>query len=208
MGRRGDTDWVRRYWDKSAASYDRSMAFVEKILLGDGRRWLGGQARGDVLEIGVGTGRNLAYYPPDIRLTCIDLSAGMLKRAQLEAMRLGRHVDLRLGDAQKLEFAAELFDTVVFSLSLCSIPDDRAAIREAKRVLRAGGRLVALEHVGSRQQPVRVVQRFLDLFTSHFQGDHMLREPAGLLRAEGFAISEDERSKLGIIERIVAIKPT
>jgi SAM-dependent methyltransferase len=59
-----DTEWVRRYWDRFAPSYDRAISVVEKILLGDGRRWVGERVRGEVLDVGVGTGRNLAYYPP------------------------------------------------------------------------------------------------------------------------------------------------
>jgi ubiquinone/menaquinone biosynthesis C-methylase UbiE len=69
---------------------------------------------------------------------------------------------LLLGDAQALEFPDASFDTVVITLALCTIPDDRAAVREARRVLRAGGRLILLEHVRSPVTPVRAVQRLLD----------------------------------------------
>jgi ubiquinone/menaquinone biosynthesis C-methylase UbiE len=96
------------------------------------------QAKGEVLEIGVGTGRNPAHYPPGVRLTGIDLSDPMLGAARPRADQLGRQADLRTGDAQALEFGDETFDTVVFTLALCSIPDDRAAISEAHRVLRPG----------------------------------------------------------------------
>lgn len=144
MSRR-DTDWVRRYWDRSAGAYDRSIGFCEGLMLGDGRRWIGWQARGDVLEIGVGTGRNLAEYPADARLAGLDLSPEMLRRARERAAKIGRDVELSVGDAQQLDYPDDRFDTVVFSLALCSIPDDRAAVHEAKRVLRPGGRLVLLE---------------------------------------------------------------
>jgi ubiquinone/menaquinone biosynthesis C-methylase UbiE len=137
-----DTDWVRRYWDRSAAMYDRTIGWFERWFVRDGREWVAARARGDVLEVGIGTGRNLPFYPDDVRLTGVDLSPGMLELARARADELGRAVDLRTGDAERLEVHAGSFDTVVFSLTLCSIPDDAAAVREAKRVLRPGGRVV------------------------------------------------------------------
>ena len=74
----------------------------------------------------------------------------MLDIARRRAGELGRPVELRLGDAQALEFEDATFDTVVCTLSLCTIPDDRAAVAEVRRVLRPGGRFVLLEHVRSR----------------------------------------------------------
>ncbi|MBA2489705.1 MAG: methyltransferase domain-containing protein [Chloroflexi bacterium] len=202
-----DTDWVRRYWDRSAGAYDSSMGLFERLMLGDGRRWIGHQAKGDVLEIAIGTGLNLPEYPLEVRLTGIDLSPQMLRRAKQRAVLLGREVDLSVGDAQKLDLADGRFDTVIFSLALCSIPDDRAAIREAKRVLRPGGKLLLMEHVRSPRRSVRVIERLVDIFTSRFQGDHMLREPLEHLRREGFFIEHLSRSSLGIIEHAVARKP-
>lgn len=207
MEHRQETDRVRRYWDRSAGSYDRSMGFFERLMVADGRTWVTSWARGDVLEIGIGTGRNLSLYPAGVRLTGIDLSDEMLERARTRAYELGREVDLRLGDAERLEFEVSSFDTVVFSFALCSIPDDRAAIREATRVLRPGGRLVLIEHVRSPRRWVRAVELLLDFFTSRFQGDHLLREPLHQLRAEFLEIELVERSKLGFIERAVARKP-
>jgi ubiquinone/menaquinone biosynthesis C-methylase UbiE len=207
MEHRGDTDRVRRYWDGAAGSYDRSMGLFERLVVADGRAWATSWAAGDVLEIGIGTGRNLPLYPPAVRLTGIDLSHEMLERARTRAEKLGREADLRLGDAEQLEFDASSFDTVVFSFALCSIPDDRAAVREATRVLRPGGRLVLIEHVRSPRRWVRAVELLLDFFTSRIQGDHLLREPLRHLRAELLEIEMVERSKLGFIERAVARKP-
>lgn len=201
------TERARRYWERFAPAYDRTIAMFERLLVDDGRAWLTSRARGDVLEIGIGTGRNLAWYPADARVTGVDISRRMLAYARRRAARLGRPVDLRLGDAQLLDFPAESFDAVVFSLALCSIPDDRQAVREAGRVLRPGGRLLALEHVRSPHRAVRAVQRLVDLVTSRLLCDHQLREPLKHLRAEGFEIEELRRTKLGIIERIQAVKP-
>jgi ubiquinone/menaquinone biosynthesis C-methylase UbiE len=102
-----------------------------------------------VLEVGVGTGRNFAFYPLEARVTGIELSPTMLELARKGAQDLGRDFDLRIGDAQALEFPDASFDTVIFCLTLCSIPDPRRAVAEAKRVLRPAGRIVIFEHVGS-----------------------------------------------------------
>ena len=141
------TQRLRRYWDRHARSFDRQMAFYERILFGDGRQWVCSQAVGDTLEVAVGGGRNLPFYPEGVRLTGIDFSPQMLQLTRQQAERLGRQVDLRLGDAQALELPDASFDTVVCTLSRCAIPDERRAIVEMKRVLRPGGRLLLLDHV-------------------------------------------------------------
>jgi ubiquinone/menaquinone biosynthesis C-methylase UbiE len=201
-----ETERIRQIMDKLAPRYDRQMAFFEKILFGGGREWVCSQAHGEVLEIAVGTGRNLPYYPAGVRLTGIELSPAMLDVAKARANQLGRDVDLRLGDAQALPFPDESFDTVVCTLSLCSIPNVRKAVHEVRRVLRSGGHFLFLEHVRSPVLAVRAMQRVWDAFSVRLEGDHMLREPLDHLRAEGFDVLKLERSKLGIVERGAARK--
>ena len=198
---------LRRYWDKHARNYDRQMAFWERRLFGDGRRWVCAQATGDVLEVAIGTGRNLPYYPDGIRLTGIEFSPAMLELARRQADQLGRKVDLRLGDAQALELPDASFDTVVCTLSLCAIPDERRAIAEMRRVLRPGGRLLLLDHVAAAPRAARAAQWLLERITVPLGGEHLRRRPLRQVQAEGFQIERRERSKLGIVERLVARKP-
>lgn len=131
----------------------------------------------------------------------------MLGVAHERAKRLGRPVDLRVGNAEALDFPDEHFDTVVATLALCSIPDDRRAVAEARRVLRPGGRLILLEHVRSPVTPVRAVQRLLDPLFIRFECDHLLREPLDHVRAERLEVESCQRSKWGLVERLVAKKP-
>jgi len=202
-----ETERVRRIQDKEAPRYDRQISFFERILFGDGRRWVCSQAEGDVLELAVGTARNLPFYPDDARLTGVELSPEMLAIARRRAEDLGRDLDLRLGDVQALEFPDERFDTVVCTLGLCTIPDDRKAAAEAHRVLRPGGRFLLMEHVRSPSLPVRAVERLLDPLSVRFQGDHLVRDPLDYLATTGFEIERVERSKWGIVERVAARKP-
>jgi ubiquinone/menaquinone biosynthesis C-methylase UbiE len=202
-----ETERVRRIQEKEAPHYDRHMGFFDRTLFAGGRAWAGSQARGEVLEVAVGTGRNLPYYPADVRLTGIELSPQMLEIGRRRAQDLGRDVELRIGDAQALEFEDQNFDTVIITFALCTIPDDRRAAAEAYRVLRPAGRLVLLEHVRSPSLPVRAVQRVLDPLSVRFAADHLVRDPLDYLSVVGFRVESVERLKMGIVERVVARKP-
>jgi ubiquinone/menaquinone biosynthesis C-methylase UbiE len=203
-----ETERVRRIQDKEAPRYDRQISFFERILFGGGRQWVCSQAAGEVLELAAGTARNLPYYPPGVKLTAVELSPEMLAIGRQRAEEIGRQVDLRQGDVQELEFADGSFDSVVCTLGLCTIPEPRKAVAEAKRVLRPGGKLILLEHVRSPSLPVRTIERMLDPISVRFQADHLTREPLDYLAAEGFAVERLERSKWGIVERVMARKPT
>jgi ubiquinone/menaquinone biosynthesis C-methylase UbiE len=99
------------------------------------------------------------------------------------------------------------FDTVVCALSLCTIPDPRAAIAEMKRVLSPGGRLLLLDHIGSPWPPIYAAQWLLERITIPAAGEHFTRRQLTLVRAAGFEIVERERLKAGTVERIHAVKP-
>lgn len=202
-----ETARVRERYEAFADRYDRLIGISEKLLFGDGRAWACSLARGDVLEIAVGTGRNFPYYAEEARLTGVDVSPAMLAIARRRAADLGRAVDLRVGDAQALAFPDGRFDAVVATLALCTIPDERAAVAEAKRVLRPGGRLVLLEHVRSSHPFVRTGQWLLEPLCLRFAADHLLREPLRQVEAEGFVVEHLERSKWGLVERLAARKP-
>lgn len=207
LGALSETERTRRIYDRTAGRYDRQIKFFERVLFGGGREWACGQARGETLEIAYGTGRNLPFYPEEVRLTGIELSPEMVALARERQGRHGREAELRVGDAQALEFPDASFDAVVSTLTLCTIPDPRAAVREAFRVLRPGGRFIALEHVRSPSTPVRAVQRMLNPLTVRFEADHLLREPLDYLGEAGFEVQQVVRLKSGIVERVVAEKP-
>jgi ubiquinone/menaquinone biosynthesis C-methylase UbiE len=183
------------------------MQFWERRLFGDTRAWVCQQATGEVLEVAIGTGMNLPFYPEGVRLTGVDFSPAMLAQARGRALKLGRTVELVEGDAQALGFPDRSFDTVVSTFSLCSVPDDRQAIAEMRRVLRPGGRLLLADHVASSAPWARAVQRLLELVTVPLGEEHFLRRPATYLPAAGFVVERQERFKLGIMERLAARKP-
>ena len=197
----------RRVWDKSAPSYDRQIAFFEKIWFGGGRQWLCARAEGRILEVGIGTGLNLPHYRPDATITGVELSPAMLAIARKRAAELGRDVDLREGDAEHLAFDDGSFDTVVCALALCTIPDPAAAIAEMRRVLVPGGRLLLLDHIASTWPPIYAAQWLLERLTIRTAGEHFTRRQRPLVEAAGFEVVEVERLKAGSVERIHARKP-
>ena len=206
-GKQQNRDRWRRYWNKTSASYDKQMRFYDR-LLADSRPWVCAQATGHTLEVAIGTGLNLPFYPAEVELTGTDLSPGMLGIAQTRARQLGRMVDLREADAQALPFPDACFDTVVCTFSLCAIPDERRAVSEMTRVLRPGGLLLLADHIAGATWPVRAIQRMIDVVTVPLQGEHYLRRPLRQVQAEALQIERRERFKLGIVERLAARKPS
>jgi ubiquinone/menaquinone biosynthesis C-methylase UbiE len=202
------SDRLRSLWERYAPRYDRDTGFYDLLLLGDSRSWACSQASGQVLEVAIGSGRNLPFYPRGIQLTGIDFSPAMLQIARGRAAELGVDITLIEADAQHLPFADHRFDTVVCTLALSSIPDPGAAINEMHRVLRAGGQLLVVGHVASPHRVVRAGQRTLERLSIRLAGDHQTREPYPEIVAAGFTVDRRERLRAGVIERIHAIKPS
>ncbi|HEU4326312.1 MAG TPA: class I SAM-dependent methyltransferase [Roseiflexaceae bacterium] len=141
---------LRLIYRDQAPSYDRATWLVDSLLLNRLRReWLA-RAEGDVLEVAVGTGKNLEFYPPGCRVVGLDLAAEMLARAELRAGQLGRELPCTIGDAARLPYPGRRFDTVVSTLAACTFPDPVAAFVEMRRVLRPGGRILLIEHIRPR----------------------------------------------------------
>jgi ubiquinone/menaquinone biosynthesis C-methylase UbiE/predicted ester cyclase len=202
-----ETERIRKIFDKQAANYDKSMSRFEKLLFAGNREWVCERAEGEVLELAAGTARNLPYYGAGVTVTGIELSPEMAALGRRRAEDVDREIDMRVGDATDLPFQDASFDTVVCTYGLCTIPDDAAAVREAKRVLRPGGRILLAEHVRSPNPLVGTIQRALEPFAHRFGGDHLLREPLDHLNAEGFEIDEVKRQKAGWVELVAAHKP-
>jgi ubiquinone/menaquinone biosynthesis C-methylase UbiE len=196
-----------RVWEKMAPRYDRDIQFWEKVQFGGGREWIGARAKGRVLEVAVGTGRNFDFYSRGVGITGVDLSPDMLDIARRHATDLDLEVDLCVAAAEALPFDEDSFDTAVCTLSLCTIPDPAASIAEMKRVLRPGGQLLLLDHIGSSWWPIWAAQRLIEQLTIRAAGEHMTRRQLPLVEAAGFDIVETQRLKAGTVERIAARKP-
>jgi ubiquinone/menaquinone biosynthesis C-methylase UbiE len=197
----------RRLYAKEAPKYDREADFTERWLFGtEHRGWACSKATGDTLEVAIGTGLNLPHYPPDVRLTGVDLSPEMLALAVTRAKEMGRTIGLTEGDAEALPLADCSFDTVVCTYALCSVRDDARAISEMHRVLRPGGRLILVDHIRSSLPPIFWLQWLYEFIPRRTKGEYSTRRPSIHVMAGDFRIQARDRLRAGIIERLVALK--
>jgi ubiquinone/menaquinone biosynthesis C-methylase UbiE len=200
-------DVKRRLYAKEAPTYDRGADVTERWIFGtEHRGWACSRATGDTLEVAIGTGLNLAHYPPNVRLTGVDLSSDMLALAVRRAKGLGLRIGLAEGDAERLPFADDSFDTVLSTYALCSVPDDAGAISEMRRVLRPGGRLILVDHIRSSVPPLFWLQWLYEFIPRRTKGEYSTRRPSIHVMAGDFRIEARDRLRAGVIERLVAVK--
>jgi ubiquinone/menaquinone biosynthesis C-methylase UbiE len=182
--------------DLSPALYELALVPIERSAIGRERRRLVPAARGRVLDVGAGTGANFPLYAADARPVAVDVDPAMLARA-------GRRPGaprLVVADAGKLPFPDRSFETVIFTLVLCSVPAPAAAVREARRVLVPGGRLVVVEHVKAPGPVLARAQRLLSPAWSRLAGGCRLdRDTAHTLEREGFTPAEGSLAWRGVL---------
>jgi ubiquinone/menaquinone biosynthesis C-methylase UbiE len=204
---RDDGARIREFYDATAGDYDQWLSYYERWMqLGRCRRRLLSRARGRTLEVGVGTGVNLPHYPPEVQLTVVDLSPRMLEIARERARQLGLDIEARIGDAQQLAFPDDHFDTVTVTLVLSTVPDHRRAAAEIHRLLEPGGQLLVLDHVRSPTAPVRWAQRMIEPLVASYAGWHFTRDPLDYIESAGFTVEHCHRTRVGMIEELVARK--
>lgn len=191
------TEKTRQLWEHRANNYDTGSRW-EPAAIRESRRILCAGARDRTLEVAVGTGMNLQYYPPQVKLTGVDLSPAMLAKAEQKAREQGRPATLVEGDAQRLSYEDHSFDTVVCLFALCTIPDQVRALTEIHRVLVRGGRLLLADHIEYTRFPARVFER---------RRDHPRRLPREIAEEVGFRIGHHDRVLFGLVDRVVAHRP-
>ena len=184
-----------------AAIYDRLMAGTEEAGLGDMRTEVVGSATGETLELGAGTGLNLAHYGDGVTaLTLTEPDPFMARRLRDRLAEEGperRDVKVVEASAEDLPFADDSFDSVVATLVLCTVEDPDRVSAEVARVLRPGGRLLYIEHVrGDSERLVRWQDRLERPWGWLAGGCHPNRPTAENLTRAGFTLEEHQRDEL------------
>lgn len=202
------TATTRARYDRFAPFYDLMQGGSDRTF-GPWRAALWARARGPrVLEVGVGTGKAMPYYPRGAAITAIDLSPRMLERARARAAREGVAVELREADAQLLPFPDGSFDTVVTACVFCSVPDPVLGLHEVRRVLVPGGQLLMLEHVLSHRPVLRRVMHLANPLVVRLMGANIDRGTIENVRRAGFVNLHVEDLWLDIMKLIEAQTPT
>lgn len=195
---------TRDFYDKGAKYYDFVCRFVGRFGFRKLRRQLISLATGQVLEVGFGTGLNLEYYPAGLQLTGVDLSSRTLAIARRRASKLCRLVNLQVMDTEELTFPDQSFDTVVSTLTVCGYPDPVKALSEIRRVTKASGKILLLEHGRSSNQHLAHWQDRRD--AKHYQKRccHLNCNPLALAKTAGLTVIKEKRFSLGILYWIEA----
>ena len=190
MGRVYDATWGRAF----AALYDRGMKATEDAGLRGMRRELLSRASGRTIDIGAGTGANLGLYPPQVtELVLTEPDRHMAPRLRRRLKESGQAAQLVEAPAEELPFEDSSFDTAIFTLVLCTVPDQAATLAEAARVLRPGGRLLFLEHVRSKEPGVARWQDRLEKPWRFFaDGCHCNRDTVASIEASPLVVESAE----------------
>jgi ubiquinone/menaquinone biosynthesis C-methylase UbiE len=159
------------------------------------RQGLLSHAGGEILEIGFGTGLNLAHYPEHVKkITTVDPNVGMQRRAQRRVKRAQLEVDQRILGSERLPFEDRTFDCIVSTFTLCSIEDVRQALAEINRVLKPGGKFLFLEHGLSPEPGIQKWQHRLNWLQMRLtDGCHLDRNMKELIAAQPFGSVKDEQ---------------
>lgn len=197
---------LSKKYDQFARWYDRVEGILGLLGVSKLRRRLLQQVSGKVLEVAVGTGKNLPCYPHECRIIAVDLNREMLNIARKRASKRSMNVAFLLVDAEALPFTDESFDTVVSSLSTCTFPNPVVALKEMARICRPNRKVLLLEHGRSdRDWLGRWQDRHADQFAKPL-GCHWNREPLDLIRQTGLKVYRAKRHFFGIFQQIESLK--
>jgi ubiquinone/menaquinone biosynthesis C-methylase UbiE len=202
------TEATRRRYQRNARFYDLMGNGMEKQH-GPWREELWNRVSGPkVLEVGVGTGRNMPYYPDGVDITAIDLTPGMLERARVRAQELTKSIQLKLGDVQRLEYPDQTFDSVVATCVFCSVPNPVLGLQEIRRVLKPGGTVLLLEHMRSDNPAIGKLMDWLNPIVVRMMGANINRRTVENVAKAGLRIERVENvGGTGIIKLIFAARP-
>lgn len=205
MDRKTDTNQTQKRYNRLAPFYDLFEALMESWRFALWRARLTENIRGPrALEVGIGTGKNINFYPQGVAITGIDFSPGMLQRARTRAKKMWHTVDLMEMDVQKLQFPDHSFDTVFATFVFCSVPDPVQGLMELRRVCKPDGKLLLLEHMRPENPFLARLFDFLAPLVVRITGANINRKTMENIHRAGWRIENEEHLSGDIVRWIVA----
>lgn len=196
---------TKKRYNRIAPVYDLMELVVERSAFNDWRELLWSKVEpGKVLEVGVGTGKNIPYYPPDVEVTAIDISERMMAAAQKRASQSDKAVDLQMMDVQALSFPDNYFDSAVTTFVFCSVPDPVLGLREIKRVVKPGGNIWMLEHVRINHPVIGPIMDILNPLIVRVMGANINRQTVNNVKKAGLNVLNVENLKGELVKLVHA----
>ncbi|MFH1976248.1 MAG: methyltransferase domain-containing protein [Pseudomonadota bacterium] len=199
------TAQTKTRYNRIAPYYD-VMEIITERTFSRWRQRLLARAKGKVLEIGVGTGKNFPYYPESVDITGLDIADKMLLHARLRADKIGFTVHLMEGDVQSLPFPENSFDTAVATFVFCSVPDPVLGLKELRRVVRSGGEILLLEHVRIDKPVVGWFMDRLNPLIVRVMGANINRRTIENVKKAGLSIVSIEHLGLMKMVKMISVK--
>lgn len=192
------TNTIKRRYERISSIYDVTDFIIPKSW----RKNLLKDVYGDVLEVGVGTGANLDYYPDGVNVIGIDFSPKMLRKAYSQAERARADIALGVMDVQHLGFPDNTFNFVISSLVFCTVPDPIRGLKEIRRVVKPNGQIIMLEHMRSENEVVGKVLDFFNPVTLKLFGENINRRTMENIVQAGLKVEKEEYVLTSVVKEL------
>lgn len=199
MGKK--TESIKRRYDRIAAVFN----MMDQMIFPSWRKDLLENLKGNILEVGVGTGANLPYYPKEATVIGIDFSPKMLKKAYDRAKKSEAMIDLKEMDIEKMDFPDDTFDYIISTCVFCSVPDPVKGLREIHRVIKPEGKVLMLEHMRSKQPMVGRILDWVNPIAVRITGANVNRRTIDNIEKAGFKIEKQTFLMSSIMRKLILV---
>jgi len=198
-----NTEKIKNRYNRASVIYDILESPMEMMALKKWRNDIMKDLKGKVLEVGVGTGKNISYYPENVDISAIDFSEKMLKKAKLKADALNKEVEFHNMDAENMDFEDNTFDVVFTTCVFCSVPDPIQGLKEIKRVCKNGGKIIMIEHVRSEKKVLGLLMDVLNPLVVNSYGANINRRTIDNIKKAGYSMVDVTNLYSDIVKKIV-----
>lgn len=198
-----NSEKIRKRYNRASRFYDILESPMEMMSLKEWRINLMKELKGKVLEVGVGTGKNIEYYPDNIDITAIDFSEKMLEKAREKSEKYNKQVTLLQMDAQDMNFQDNTFDMVFTTCVYCSVPDPMKGLKEMRRVCKPNVKIIMIEHVRSENKILGLIMDILNPIVVNTYGANINRKTVQNVYNAGFGSIKVKDLYSDIVKNIV-----